>query len=49
MFGNTGRNLLLVYADDVSLLKGNVNTIKKNREALIDVSKKVGLKVNKEN
>jgi hypothetical protein len=35
---------LLVYADDVSLLGNNTDTIKK--ENLIDVSKQVGLEVN---
>jgi phage anti-repressor protein len=38
----------LVYADDVNLLGNNINTIKKNREILIDVSKEVGLAVNAE-
>ena len=33
---------LLVYADDVNILGGSVHTIKKNAEALIVVSKKIG-------
>jgi hypothetical protein len=40
----------LVCADDVSLLGDNINTrtMKKNTEALIDISNEVGLEVNKE-
>jgi hypothetical protein len=30
---------LLVYADDVNLLGGNVDTVKQNTETVIDVSK----------
>jgi hypothetical protein len=43
-----GTHQLLVYADDVNLLGGNirVDNIKKNIETLIDASKEVGLKVN---
>jgi hypothetical protein len=36
-----GTHQLLVYADDVNLL-GDVDTIKKNMETLIDSSKDVG-------
>jgi hypothetical protein len=39
---------LLVYADDVNLLRDNVDTIKKNTETLIDHSKEVGLEANTE-
>jgi hypothetical protein len=38
----------LVYADDVHLLGKNMNIIKKNTEALLNVSKDVGLEVNTE-
>jgi hypothetical protein len=41
-----GTHQLLVYADDVNLLGDNINTITKNKETLIDTSKKVGLEVN---
>jgi hypothetical protein len=39
---------LLVYADDVNLLDGNIDTIKKNTETLIDAGKEVGLEINTE-
>jgi hypothetical protein len=39
---------LLVYADDVTLLGDNVDTIKKNTECLIYASNEVGLEVNAE-
>jgi hypothetical protein len=38
----------LAYADDVNIVGENVYTIKKNAEALLDVSKEVGLEVNPE-
>jgi hypothetical protein len=41
-----GTHQLLAYADDVNLLGNNIDTIKKNTEALIDASKKVGLEIN---
>jgi histidinol-phosphate/aromatic aminotransferase/cobyric acid decarboxylase-like protein len=39
---------LKVYADDVNLLGDSVETIKENRQTLIDASKEVGLEVNTE-
>jgi hypothetical protein len=41
-----GTQQLLVHADYVNLLGNNMNSIKKNTEALIDASKEVGLEVN---
>jgi hypothetical protein len=38
-----GTHQLLIYAYDVNLLGGNINTIKKNIETLTDASKKVGV------
>jgi hypothetical protein len=38
----------MVYGDDVNLLEGNIGTIKKNIETLIDASKEFGLEVNAE-
>jgi hypothetical protein len=43
-----GTHQLLAYADDVNLLGGNIDTIKKNTETLIDASKEVGLETNLE-
>jgi hypothetical protein len=40
-----GKHQLLAYADDVNLLGDNIDTIKKNAETLIDVSKEVGLEI----
>jgi hypothetical protein len=37
---------LLAYADDVNLLGDTIDTIKKNIETLIDVSRKVGIEIN---
>jgi hypothetical protein len=44
----SGTHQLLVYADDVTILGDNIDTIKKNKETLIDTSKAVGLEVNVE-
>jgi hypothetical protein len=41
-----GTRQLLAYADDVTLLGDNIDTIKKNTETLIDASKEVGLQIN---
>jgi hypothetical protein len=41
-----GTHQLLAYADDVSLLGDNIDTIKKNMETLINASKEVGLEIN---
>jgi hypothetical protein len=39
---------ILVYTDDVNILVGSVHSAKKNTEALVVASKKIGLKVNAE-
>jgi hypothetical protein len=43
-----GTNQLLAYADDVNIVRENIDTIKKNTDALLDSSKEVGLEVNPE-
>ena len=41
-----GAHQLLVYANDVNILGGNVHTTKENTEALVVASKETGLEVN---
>ena len=41
-----GTHQLLVYADDVNMLGGNVLTVKENAEALVVAGKGNGLEVN---
>ena len=41
-----GTHQLLVYADDVNILRGSIHTIKENAESFIVASKEIGLEVN---
>jgi hypothetical protein len=43
-----GTHQLMAYADDLDVVGENIGTIKKNTEALLGVSKEVGLEVNPE-
>jgi hypothetical protein len=43
-----GTRQLLAYADYVNLLGNNTDTIKKNKETLIDANKQVALEINVE-
>jgi flagellar biogenesis protein FliO len=45
-FKLNGTHKLLVYADDVNMLKGSIHVIKKNAGALVVASKEIGLEVN---
>jgi hypothetical protein len=43
-----GTHQLLVYADDVNILGGSIQSIKKNAEDLVIACKEIGLEVNAE-
>jgi hypothetical protein len=43
-----GTHQLVAYADDVNIVGENINTVKKNTEAVLDGSKEVGLEMNPE-
>jgi hypothetical protein len=43
-----GTHQFLTYADDVNVLGYNIDTIKKNTDALIDASNEAGLEINVE-
>jgi hypothetical protein len=42
----TGTHQLLIYADDVNILDGNVHNVKKNTEVLFVSSREIRLEVN---
>jgi hypothetical protein len=44
----SGTHQLLTYVVDVNVVGENIDTIRKNTEALLDASKEVGLEVNPE-
>jgi hypothetical protein len=44
----SGTHQFLVYADDISVRGKNINTIKRNTEALLKASNKIGVDVNVE-
>jgi len=41
-----GTHQLLIYTDDVNILGGSVDTVKKNAESLVAATKEIGLEVN---
>jgi hypothetical protein len=43
-----GTHQLLVYADDINLLRDSTNIIKQNTETLLDASRNIGLEINAE-
>jgi uncharacterized protein YbcV (DUF1398 family) len=43
-----GTQQLLAYANNVNILGENIDTVQKNKEALLDAGKEVGLEVNSE-
>jgi len=44
--GLNGTQQLLAYADDVNILGGSVDTVKKDAKALVAATKETGLEVN---
>jgi len=41
-----GTHQLLVYGDDINILRGSIHAIKENTESLIVASKEIGLEIN---